>query len=320
MSSLQRITVAGGGVLGSQIAWHCAFRGKTVCVTDVSASALDQCRALHGRYAEIYRSELNASDADIDATWRRLSYVGRLEDAVAAADLVIESVPEVPEVKTAFYRELAPLLPSHTLVATNSSTLLPSQFAESTGRPEKYCALHYANLIWTINILEIMGHPATARDTFREVTEFAIETGMLPVPIAKEQNGYVLNTWLVALLNAAQTLVTNGIATPADVDRTFMKAAIGATIGPFGIFDLIGMRTAATIFGYWGELLGDTQMQSNARYLQNHLVDEGRHGMLSGKGYYDYPDPLFRSKDFLEAPTLAAVADIVDRLTASPRP
>lgn len=107
---------------------------------------------------------------------------------------MVESVPEIPEVKTAAYRKMAPLLREHTLLATNSSTLLPSDFAAATGRPERFCALHFANLIWLMNIAEIMAHPTTADDTLTQVTEFAIEVGMLPIPVRKEQNGCVINT------------------------------------------------------------------------------------------------------------------------------
>ena len=88
---------------------------------------------------------------------------GDLKAAVAQADFVIEAVPEVPDIKTQVYREMAGLLPPHTLIATNSSTLLARDFAEATGRPAKFCALHFANLIWTMNLAEVMAHAGTAR-------------------------------------------------------------------------------------------------------------------------------------------------------------
>ena len=174
MSSIQRVTVLGGGVLGGQIAWHSAFKGKTVIVLDVDDAAIGRCRAAHQRYEAIYRADLGATDDAIAATRSHLSYATDLAPAVASADLVIEAVPEVPELKTQIYRAMAPLLAEPALIATNSSTLLPSDFAATTGRPEKYCALHFANLIWRMNIAEIMAHATTATETLNEVTRFAI--------------------------------------------------------------------------------------------------------------------------------------------------
>ncbi len=233
MSRLDKVTVLGSGVLGGQIAWHSAFKGKTVAVYDIAPDAIERCRAAHGHYAAIYLSDVGADNADIAATREHLTYSTDLAAAVAQADLVIEAVPEIPEVKSAVYKEMAGLLPPATLVATNSSTLLPRDFASATGRPEKFCALHFSTSLWAMNFAEIMAHPGTAAQTLTEVTEFAVEIGMLPIPVRKEHNGYVVNTWLVPFLNAAQTLVTNGIARPEDVDRTFLFT--GAKFGPLGI-------------------------------------------------------------------------------------
>ena len=316
MSQVNHLTVLGSGVLGGQIAWHSAFKGKNVAVYDISEEALARCRAEQKHYAAIYlKPEVGASEADVEGTRQRLTFTTDLARAVAQADLVIEAVPEIPDVKTSVYRQMAPLLPAHTIVATNSSTFLPSDFAAATGRPDKFCALHYANYIWSANVVEIMPHAATARATLETVTQFAIETGMVPIPVGTEHNGYVINTWFPALLSAAQTLVTNGIATPEDVDRTFLIANRGARMGPFGMMDIVGMKTNYDVSTYWGHLRGDAQMLANAEYIKTHLMDKGRTGMLAGKGYYDYPNPAYEAADFLAVPPLSQLSDIVDRCT-----
>ena len=309
MSSLDRLTVLGAGVLGGQIAWHSAFKGKTVAVYDIAPGAIDRCRAAHEQYAAIYLSDVGAGDADITATRQRLTYGTDLAAAVAEADLVIEAVPEIPDVKTAVYQEMAELLPPDTLVATNSSTLLPSDFAEATGRPDKFCALHFANMIWAMNFAEVMAHPRTSRQTLTEVTEFAVEIGMVPIAVRKEQNGYVANSWGVPLLNAAQTLVTNGIATPEDVDRTYLLT--GAKLGPFGMIDMIGMETCHNVLTHWGSVRGDAQMNANADYLKKNFLDHGLLGLQTGKGYYEYPDPAFQRPGFLAVPDISVVPDLV---------
>jgi 3-hydroxyacyl-CoA dehydrogenase len=308
--SLHRITVLGGGVLGGQIAWQSAFRGKTVVVYDLYEEGLAQCRTAQQTYAQIYQQELGATETMIDATRDRLSFTNDLRTAVAEADLVIEAVPEVPDIKTAVYREMAGYLPAHTLLATNSSTFLPRDFAEATGRPKQYCALHFANLIWSMNVAEIMAHPTTADETLTAVTRFAIEIGMVPIPVQKEQNAYVLNTMLVAVANAAQTLVTNGVATPEYVDRTYMITNRGCSVGPMGLLDVVGMQTIYNIFDYWGNENGDEQMLKNARYIKERFIDHGLMGLQTGEGYYTYPNPGYQDADFLEVPDVSRAAEL----------
>lgn len=317
MSNIKNLTVMGSGVLGGQIAWHSAFKGKTVTVLDIAEEPLAACRLAHDQYAEIYLQQLGASEQDIADTRGRIRYETDTASAVANADLVIEAIPEVPAIKSAAYRNMAPLLPQHTLVATNSSTLLASDFAEDTGRPAQYCALHFANLIWTMNLAEIMAHPTTSEDTLTQIAEFAIEIGMVPIPVEKEQNGYVLNTWFVALLNAAQTLVTNGVSSPEMVDRTYMIANRGVATGPLGLIDIVGMQTAYNVILHWGNENSDEQMLKNADYIQSHFIDKGLMGLSTGQGYYSYPNPAYQDEGFLDVPDISCVSELVAKVKLS---
>ena len=309
-NNLDRLTVLGAGVLGGQIAWQSAYRGKTVVVYDLHEAGLDQCRTAQQTYAHIYQQDLNATQEQVEATRARISFTTDLAVSVAEADVVIEAVPEIPQVKIDVYGELAKYLPEHTLLATNSSTLLPSQFAEYTGRPDKYCALHFANLIWKLNIAEVMAHPGTADETLIAITRFAIEIGMVPIPVMKEQNGYVLNTMLVALANAAQTLVTNGVSTPEIIDRTYMILNKGCALGPCGLLDVVGMTTIYNIFSHWGKENADAQMTKNAAYIKENFIDKGMLGLTTGAGYYTYPDPAYQAPDFLDVPDIARASEL----------
>ena len=315
MSSLDKLTVLGGGVLGGQIAWHSAFKGKNVVVYDIAPDALEGCRAAHEQYAAIYLTEVGATEEEIAATRERLSFTTDLASAVAEADLVIDAVPEIPDVKSSVYREMAGLLLPHTVIATNSSTLLPSDFAADTGRPERFCALHFGNGIWAMNFAELMAHEGTTQQTLTQVGQFAVEIGMVPIPVLKEWNGYVVNTWFVPLVNAAQTLVTNGVARPEDVDRTFMIG--GRTIGPLGMLDMVGMKTVYDVLALWGRELDDAQMSANADYVREHFLDRGLLGVQTGEGYYTYPDPAYARPGFLDIPDIAAVPHLVSLM--SPR-
>lgn len=118
---------------------------------------------------------------------------------------MIEAVPENPKIKIDFYEKLAAVSPVKTIFATNFSTMLPSQFAEVTKRPEKFIALHFANEIWKHNTAEIMGHPGTETEVFDAVVAFTKTIGMVTLPLHKEQPGYIVNSLLVPLLTAATT-------------------------------------------------------------------------------------------------------------------
>ncbi|WP_304156084.1 3-hydroxyacyl-CoA dehydrogenase NAD-binding domain-containing protein, partial [Mesonia mobilis] len=144
----KNITVAGSGVLGYQIAFQTAFHGFNVTVYDINDEVLEKAKGKFEIMSSAFKSDLNASQQQLEDTYQKLRYSSNLEEAVKDADLLIEAVPENPQIKIGFYEQLAKVAPAKTVFATNSSTLLPSQFASSTGRPEKFVALHFANEIW----------------------------------------------------------------------------------------------------------------------------------------------------------------------------
>ena len=296
---IKNVTIAGGGTLGSQIAWQTAFHGFNVIVYDAFEKGLGASKSFHKQFAELFLKERGASQTEIDQTFTRLSYSSNLEDAVKDADLISESIPENAEIKKAFYKELAKVAPEKTIFTTNSSTTLPSEYAKETGRPEKFLALHFANGIWDANVGEVMGHPGTDSVIFNRVIEFAKEIGMVPIPIHKEQNGYVSNSLLVPLLSAAANLMVNGVSDFESIDKTWMIST-GAKIGPFGIIDTVGMQTMYNIDILWGEKSGDQSMLDRAALIKKEYIDKGKMGVSSGEGFYKYPNPAYQNPDFLK--------------------
>jgi 3-hydroxyacyl-CoA dehydrogenase len=242
---------------------------------------------------------LNATQKQLDQTFQNLSYSSDLKDAVKDADLLIEAVPENPQIKIDFYEKLAKVAPEKTIFATNSSTLLPSQFAEYTGRPSKFLALHFANDIWIHNTAEIMGHPATDPKNFEDVVAFAKAIGMLTLPLHKEHPGYILNSLLVPLLSAATDLLIKGVVEPEIIDKTWMKAT-GAPIGPFAILDIVGITTAYNINKMTAEKTNDPIKNETVKYLKENFIDKNKLGVSTGEGFYKYPNPSYMNKDFLK--------------------
>lgn len=293
----QHITVAGSGVLGSQIAFQSAFHGFQVSVYDINETAIVKAKErllkLQDVYADYFKDEENAK-----AALSRITYSTSLQEAVKDADLLIEAIPELTEIKISFYQELASVAPQKTIFATNSSTLLPSQFAEYTGRPEKFLALHFANEVWKNNTAEVMGHSGTDEQYVDQLVEFAGEIGMVPLRILKEQPGYILNSLLVPLLNAAQGLWAKGVADPETIDKTWMLAT-GAPMGPFAILDVVGIETAYNIVSTSAK--AHPELQPIADRLKKEFIDQGKLGKGSGEGYYKYPNPAYLDPNFLKA-------------------
>ncbi|PZP44314.1 MAG: 3-hydroxyacyl-CoA dehydrogenase [Pseudopedobacter saltans] len=295
----KNITVAGSGVLGYQIAFQTAFHGLNVTVYDINDEVLEKAKNKFAILSENYKKDLQATDAQLEATFKNLSYNSNLAEAVKDADLLIEAVPENPTIKLDFYHKLTAVAPEKTDFATNSSTLLPSQFAEATGRPSKFVALHFANDIWKHNTAEIMGHAGTSKETFDNVVAFARAIGMLALPLHKEQPGYILNSLLVPLLSAATDLLIKEVADPETIDKTWMKAT-GAPMGPFAILDVVGITTVYNINKMAAEKTQDPTKIDTVKYLKKFYIDQNKLGVASGEGFYKYPNPSYLDKTFLD--------------------
>ena len=296
--NIKNVTIAGAGTLGSQIAWQTAFKGFNVTVYDAFVKGLERGKQFHQQYANVFLKLRGASQEEIDLTFARLTYTTNLAEAVKDADLISESVPEDLDIKKTFYKDLSQLAPEKTIFTTNSSTLLPSQYAEETGRPEKFLALHFANWIWDANIGEVMGHPDTDSKYFDRVIEFAKDIGMVPIPIHKEQNGYVINSLLGPLLSAAGNLLVNEIADFETIDKTWMITS-GTKMGPCAIMDMVGLETIYNIEKLWSDRTGDRERKARVDYYKKHFVDKNKLGMKTRQGFYTYPNPKYKEPDFL---------------------
>ncbi|MEC0243675.1 3-hydroxyacyl-CoA dehydrogenase [Paenibacillus dokdonensis] len=299
--NFKHVTVAGSGVLGSQIAFQTAFHGYQVRVYDINDQALEKAKERLAGLQKVYK-DFFKDEAKAEAASQRFTFSSDLAEAVKNADLIIEAIPEVVDIKTNFYKQLSPLAPEKTIIVTNSSTMVPSQFAEYTGRPEKFLALHFANEVWKNNTAEIMGHAGTDWEIEQEIIDFAASIGMVPLHIKKEQPGYILNSLLVPFLDAAEMLWINDIADPETIDKTWMIAT-GAPTGPFAILDVVGIQTAYNIAlgKAQADPSPDNKFRKMADILKAEFLDKGKTGQGSGEGFYKYPNPAYADPNFLKS-------------------
>lgn len=317
---LNKVTIIGGGVLGTQIGLMCAYVGKDVTFWLRSEESVERTKPKLKRYSELMLRDLldakaligspmgkfayprglirdwnsvNADEIDALAARAEKNFSGRirieldLASALADADVVIEAMAEDPKAKIAIYTDMKNLLPEKAVLLTNSSTLLPSAFAEYTGRPEKYLALHFANTIWKNNTAEVMGHPGTDPEIYKETVKFADEMNMIPLQLHKEQPGYILNSMLVPFLTAAQALLATGVSDHETIDRTW-ELATGAPAGPFKILDIVGLETAYNINQMKPEAHEESSVSNLIGKLLKEKIDKGETGVNAGVGFYQY--------------------------------
>jgi 3-hydroxybutyryl-CoA dehydrogenase len=300
IDDVRRIAVVGAGTMGQQIAFQCAGHGYDVALYDLDAAALEAASARIDAYANgleaggVISSEVRASARD------RITLTTDASTAAENADLLSEAVPEDPELKGRVLAEFNAACPPRTIFMTNTSTLVPSQFAQATGRPDRLLALHFHLPVWVNNLADVMPHAGTASEVTELVVQFARRIGQVPIELRREYNGYVFNSMYAALNRAAITLAQQQVASIEDIDRAWMHVT-KAPVGPLGALDAVGLDTAWTITDYWARLLGDEQLQANASFLKAY-VDRGDLGVKSGRGFYTYPGPAYAQPGFIHTP------------------
>ena len=298
IEDVHRVLVIGSGTMGLQIGLQAATHGYEVVVYETDRAAREAApRRLRG-YAEEQLAAGVIDAGELERSLSRVTVTGDPASAGADTDLVIECVPEDPALKGQVFGQFNELCPPRAVFATNTSTLLPSMFAEATGRPDRFAALHFHIPVWSANVADVMPHPGTSEETTELLVDFARRIGQIPIRMRRESIGYVFNAVYTAMNRAAITLVANDVASVEDVDRAWM-AIMKTPFGPFGALDDVGIDTAWHITEYWAGVTGDVQLRTNADWLRGY-VDSGRTGAKAGEGFYRYPNPAYAEPGFVE--------------------
>jgi len=297
VEDIKNVLIAGSGTMGQQIGFQCALYECNVVLYDIKKEMLEKAMARISRIASRMTREGRITEEQAAGTLCRIRATTDMADAAKDADIVSESVPEDPELKGKLFGLLNALCPERTIFTTNTSTLLPSQIAPATGRPEKFLAYHFHDIRMT-NIVDIMPHPGTSPEYIQLLKAFAEKTGLFPIMLHRESAGYVFNAMFTGLFENALTLASNDIATFEDIDRAWMGVT-RMMIGPFGLMDSVGLDTVWHVSHYWAKASEDEQKIKNAEFVKKY-VDRGELGQKAKKGFYTYPRPSFTSPDFLK--------------------
>ena len=291
--NIKTICILGAGTLGSRVALQSALSGYEVRIYDLTQKALDISLNTMKKILHQLVKAGQLEEKTIPEVLERIEFTLDPKRAVEDADFINESVTEEIEVKKKVWKQFGELAPEKTWFTTNTSYLLPSMFAEESGRPSQFCAFHFHDVFYS-RVVDIMPHPGTDPQMIPMLEELGRKLNQVPVLVKKENPGYIFNTMLMALIGAAGKLLTKEVASIEDVDRSWM-VNFHMPMGPFGILDSIGLDTAWHVT----HKLPDAASQAFAKLLKEEYLDHGKLGEKSGEGFYNYPHPAYKAKDFI---------------------
>ena len=297
IDEVRHILSLGAGTMGQQIALHCAMHGYDVTVYDLSSDVLRDAAARVRAYAGVLVDKKRLTPSASSEALSRITFTSKPEDA-ANADLVTESIPEDPDLKARVFAQFNKICPPRAIFTTNTSTLLPSMFAEATGRPVQFAALHFYQFVWEANLVDIMPHAGTSPETVELLRDFAKRIGQVPLILKKEHARYVMNDFMEAINSTAIRLFESDVASVKDIDRAFM-IVMGVPRGPFAILDHVGLDTVWHIMESNARLARSHEALAAAEKFKKQYIDKGLLGVKAGKGFYTYPNPAYERRGFL---------------------
>ena len=278
-----KIGVVGAGQMGSGIVQVFAASGFQVVMTDVSDSALQRGRTT----IETSLARLVAkSKLDEAAKGEILARVETGVDvtSLADADVVIEAATENLGLKEKILGELDRVCRQETIIATNTSSVSLTRLAASTARADRVIGMHFFNPVPMMQLVEVIRALQTSDATYRAVEDLARRVGKSPVSV-KNSPGFVANRILLPMINEAVFTLYEGLASPADID-TVMKLGMSHPIGPLALADLIGLDTCLAILETLYDGFCDPKYRPCPLLVE--MVEAGRLGRKSGRGFFDY--------------------------------
>ena len=290
-SRIVRIAVVGAGLMGHGIAQEFALADYQVRLHDLSddrlRTALTDIRANLLRLSSMGRLE----SAQIDPAVAAITVSTDLGRTVAGVELVIEAIVEELGAKHALLRSLNGLCDGETIIASNTSSFMPSRLAEAISCPDRLLVAHYFNPPYLIPLVEIVPGPDTSNETVMTVVGLLQKVGKKPVVLRKEATGFVGNRLQFALFREALAIVAQGIADPEAVDQV-VRFGFGrrlAAAGPFEVFDLAGLDTIlAVATQVFPELDTANPTGQPVPELLLRKVAEGDFGVKSGRGFHEW--------------------------------
>ena len=280
---VKRIGVVGAGTMGRGIAQVCAASGFDVVMSDVSAEAVAAGLASIGKQLARAVEKERMSAAQRDALLSRIETVTGIE-AMAGVDVCIEAATENPDVKIELFRALESVCREDAILASNTSSISLTKIAGACSRPERVIGMHFFNPVPLMKLVELIRALQTSDATFEAARALADRLGKTAVAVA-DSPGFVVNRMLVPMINEAVYALSEGLASAEEIDLA-MQLGLSHPIGPLRLADLIGLDVCLDVMDVMYREFSDSKYRPCP--LLRKMVDAGRLGRKSGRGFYEY--------------------------------
>ncbi|PXY71038.1 MAG: 3-hydroxybutyryl-CoA dehydrogenase [Methanobacteriota archaeon] len=281
--NIDSVGVLGAGQMGNGIAQVAACAGFQVTMVDIEQDYVDKGLAAIERSLGKLVAKQRMSEQDAASALARVS-ISTDKSAVADSDLVVEAIPEIPDLKFSTFAELDGICKPSTILASNTSSISINEIAAATSRPERVIGMHFMNPVPIMKLVEIINGSETASEVSDAVVAAAEKMGKVAL-CCNDSPGFISNRLLCPMLNEAILALQEGVAEVDAIDG-IMKLGMNHPIGPLALSDLIGLDTVLHIMNVLNEGFGDDKY-APAKLLEE-MVAEGKLGRKSGQGFYDY--------------------------------
>jgi 3-hydroxyacyl-CoA dehydrogenase len=283
---VKNIAVLGAGLMGHGICQVAAQSGFHVWLRDVDQRFVDQGMAMIRKSLAKFESKGQLTREQVAEILSRIHPTLDLEEAVKNADLIIEAVPEQPDIKIPVFQEADKHAPAHAIIASNTSSISITQLGSATQRPAQVCGMHFFNPPQLMRLVEVIKGMQTSADTIQTVLDTAAKMGKETVLVKKDSPGFIVNRILIPALNEAVALYWEDVADRDDIDKA-IKLGLNWPMGPLMLLDYIGADTTLAIADVLTEGI-DPRFHPTPGLQQ--MVRAKLLGRKTGKGFYDWTE------------------------------